>query len=631
MRFATLISLFLLPAFSAHSQLIINEISQGSGSQEYVEFLVMGSSTCATPVPTVDLRGIVIDDNNGYFAPGGGTGIAQGAIRFANTAFWSAIPQGTIIVIYSDSDPNPALPADDASTSDGNCTLILPANSVLLEGQGISPTTSDPTYPANASWTAGGGTWSQIAMSNSNDSFQIRASNTAGTPNYSVSWGNNTTGAQITFTQAGNAVFSLTNTTSNNPLVQANWTEGIVGTNETPGLPNSIENATWIGSMNPQCYAGNGLSVTLTPTDSQCGSNCTGSVTSLVSGGSAPYTYQWSNGFATPDISSLCPATYTVTVTDANGCSSVESAVVGQSGNINVQALYSNETCTGYCNGGAGASASGGVAPYSFSWSNGVNSQANPDLCPGQYIVTVTDQNGCTGTTTVTIGAGYTTPDSSIPDPGIHYENETSIQLLSLNSGGTWTSSCGTCVSATGIFDPIESGLGTFEVCYTMTSSNGCTSTTCDSITIATQGCTDIVLSEFVTICEGDTVVINGIEYMEIGTYQQVYPLPSGCDSILNIYLSLCLDTNYTIEIPNVITPNGDFVNDVWEPKTTGLILESGSIVNRWGSTVKTFISNDLKWDGTGCSEGVYFYELQFRNALDETVIKQGFVHILMK
>jgi len=631
MRIATLISLFLLPAFSAHSQLIINEISQGSGSQEYVEFLVMGSSTCANPVPTVDLRGIVIDDNNGYFASGGGTGIAQGAVRFSNTAFWSAIPQGTIIVIYSDSDPNPAVPADDASISDGNCTLIIPANSMLLEGQAISPTTSDPSYPANASWVAGGGTWGQIAMSNSNDSFQIRASINASAPTYSVSWGNNTSGPQISFTQAANAVFSFNNVTNNNPLVQANWVEGVVGTNETPGLPNSIENATWIGGMNPQCYAGNGLSVVLTPANSQCGSNCTGSVTSVVSGGSSPYTYQWSNGFTTPGISSLCPATYTVTVTDANGCSTVESAVVGQSGSINVQALYSNESCTGYCDGGAGASASGGVPPYSFSWSNGVNSQANPDLCPGQYIVTVTDQNGCTGTTTVTIGAGNTTPNSSIPDPGTHYENETAIQLLSQNSGGTWTSSCGTCVSATGIFDPTESGLGTFEVCYTMTSSAGCTSTTCDSITITTQGCTDVILSEFVTICDGDTVIINGIAYTEIGTYQQVVSLSSGCDSILNIYLSLCLDTNYTIEIPNVITSNGDGVNDIWEPKTTGLILESGTIINRWGNTVKILSSTDLTWDGKDCTEGVYFYELIFKNALDEVVEKNGFIHLFIK
>jgi hypothetical protein len=64
-------------------QLIINEISQGTGSSEYVEFVVIGTPTCVTPVPSLDLRKVIIDDNNGYFAPGSGTGIAGGAVRFA--------------------------------------------------------------------------------------------------------------------------------------------------------------------------------------------------------------------------------------------------------------------------------------------------------------------------------------------------------------------------------------------------------------------------------------------------------------------------------------------------------------------------------------------------------------------
>ena len=76
-------------------QLIINEVSQGTGSSEYVEFVVIGSPTCSTPVPCIDLRKVIIDDNNGYFAPGSGTGIAAGAVRFADNPFWSCITQGT--------------------------------------------------------------------------------------------------------------------------------------------------------------------------------------------------------------------------------------------------------------------------------------------------------------------------------------------------------------------------------------------------------------------------------------------------------------------------------------------------------------------------------------------------------
>ena len=107
-------------------QLIINEISQGTGSSEYVEFVVIGIPTCVTPVPSLDLRKVIIDDNNGYFAAGSGTGIAGGAVRFANIPFWQSISQGTYIVIYNDASPNTSLPADDISTPDGNCRLVFP-------------------------------------------------------------------------------------------------------------------------------------------------------------------------------------------------------------------------------------------------------------------------------------------------------------------------------------------------------------------------------------------------------------------------------------------------------------------------------------------------------------------------
>src|SRR6218665_110270 len=291
MRTALLCSLFSLIIHQSNAQLIINEISQGTGTQEYVEFVVIGTPTCQTPVPTVDLRGIVFDDNNGYFAAGGGTGIAPGAMRFSNNAFWSAIPQGTIIVVYNELSPNPAIPANDLSITDGNCRLIIPANSNLIEGQGSAPNLSDNTYPISASWTAGGGSWNQVAMANGDDSFQIRSSISSTTPNYSVSWGNNTTNDQIFFASASGNVFSFTNQTSNNPLTQANWIQGAVGTDETPGLPNSPQNQTWLGSMNPICYGGSPLNLSFNVTPTACGANCTGSATLNISPGNSPYSY----------------------------------------------------------------------------------------------------------------------------------------------------------------------------------------------------------------------------------------------------------------------------------------------------------------------------------------------------
>lgn len=310
------------------AQLVINEISQGTGTKEYVELVVTGNATCTTPVPCIDLRNIVLDDNNGYFASGSGTGIAQGAIRLSGDNFWSCIPQGTLIVIYNDGDINPAVPADDFSVSDGNCRLVIPVSSNLIEGQSTSPSTSNSNYPPDTDWIAGNGSWLQIGMANGGDSFQLRASINAPAPYHSVSWGNNTNNTQITFSSAAGKVFSFMNISSADWTQQANWSEGVVGTDETPGEPNSAANASWIASMNPSCGNVTPLDVQILESTLSCSNDCDGSLVATASGGNGPYVYNWSNGLMTGSINGLCAGTYTVTVTDQNGCSVVDSGTV---------------------------------------------------------------------------------------------------------------------------------------------------------------------------------------------------------------------------------------------------------------------------------------------------------------
>ncbi|MFN5910549.1 MAG: hypothetical protein ACK45H_04350, partial [Bacteroidota bacterium] len=83
--------------------LIMNEVSQGvTGNMEYVEFVVVDNTvsydcSASTP-PSIDIRGWIFDDNSGYHGP---SGIAAGAIRFSFNSLWSAVPLGTIILIYN--------------------------------------------------------------------------------------------------------------------------------------------------------------------------------------------------------------------------------------------------------------------------------------------------------------------------------------------------------------------------------------------------------------------------------------------------------------------------------------------------------------------------------------------------
>ena len=204
-------ALIVFFSFNFFSQsIVLNEVSQGpSGNKEYVELLVIpGTSSYNCSNYCLDLRNWILDDNNGYFSggPTSGVGIANGAVRFKNDPFWQCIPIGTLIVIYNDLDPNASLPANDISISDGNCRLIIPVSSTLLEHETTSPTTMTSTYPATG-WNAGG-LWGPISMANGGDSFQIYSPSNLTTPIHGVSWVNNTINSIIYFaTSATNSVF----------------------------------------------------------------------------------------------------------------------------------------------------------------------------------------------------------------------------------------------------------------------------------------------------------------------------------------------------------------------------------------------------------------------------------------
>ncbi|MBL7818728.1 MAG: gliding motility-associated C-terminal domain-containing protein [Saprospiraceae bacterium] len=145
-----------------------------------------------------------------------------------------------------------------------------------------------------------------------------------------------------------------------------------------------------------EVQATNGPQIALTTNKADCNAaNGSATITS-VTGGTAPYTYQWSNGATTSSISNLSAGIYTVTVTDATGCSSVATAAINTNSNLVLTTASTPSVCGAATGTASVTSVTGGVAPYSYRWHNGGNTATITGLAPGTYFVTVSDAAGCT-------------------------------------------------------------------------------------------------------------------------------------------------------------------------------------------------------------------------------------------
>ena len=130
------------------------------------------------------------------------------------------------------------------------------------------------------------------------------------------------------------------------------------------------------------------------------GTACNGIIDISVTGGVGPYAYTWSRGDTSEDIFNVCGGaiTYSVTVVDANGCvAEMGGFIVEDRPEIQIDLTTQlNETCFEACDGQLIVLASGGVAPFTYAWSNSVAGLANIGLCQGVYSLTVTDGIGST-------------------------------------------------------------------------------------------------------------------------------------------------------------------------------------------------------------------------------------------
>ena len=212
---------------------------------------------------------------------------------------------------------------------------------------------------------------------------------------------------------------------------------------------------------------------TLSSTVSSTAVSCTspGSATVTASAGGGSYTYLWSNGNTSQTNSALSAGTYSVTVTDANGCTSTQSIVVGSGAVPKITNLSkSNVKCNGASGGSITVTATG-TGTLTYSWSNGATTLTANNLAAGTYTITVTDNLGCTvvSTAAITEPAALLAPTFTVVNTACGQSNGS---VTASASGGTnplsynW-SNAQTGTSATGLL------AGSYSV--TVTDKNGCT------------------------------------------------------------------------------------------------------------------------------------------------------------
>ncbi len=316
----------------------------------------------------------------------------------------------------------------------------------VTDAHGCSATSSGSigTPPALTIATSGGTT----ACFGGNDALAT-ATASGGTGPYAFLWSSGQTTAQIDGLTAG--TYSLTITDAHGCTTTA--TSNI----QEPGL---LVANTLAGTV--PCFGENDAIASAS-----------------VSGGTSPYHFLWSSGQTTAQIGGLNAGIYMLTVTDALGCSTVQSIAVDQSSLLVSTAIAGETTCFNGNDGAVSIQSNGGQAPYQYLWSNGQTSIAVSGLSAGPYSVTTIDALGCTAVNTLWVE--QPTPVAIMAtSEAVSCFGGTNGTIKTIVGGGTGPYSIGWSNGQSGI---MANGLSAGTYTLTATDANGCTTTSSAQVT----------------------------------------------------------------------------------------------------------------------------------------------------
>jgi gliding motility-associated-like protein len=443
-----------------------------AGDYEVVVTDINGCITVST-ITLTEPSGLTIDATSPTYASGDNIscfGLSDGNIDLVVTGGTPGYTYSwTSTDGYTSSTEDPSnIPAGEYSvtvTDDNGCEISTTIT--LIEPILLVQDITSPTFPSG----------DNISCFEFNDGT-IDYIPSGGSPGYTYVW-STTDGSGITQGQEDQE--NLTAGTYQVVMTDINGCQQTTTITLTQPTPLTI-------GLTPSIYAG-GFNL------SGCAPD--GSIDATVGGGSPGYTYSWSpTSQVTEDITDLPAGTYTVTVTDINGCIITDEITLVQPPIVTVTtAVTSNYngqqiSCTGFSDGAVISSPNGGATPYTYQWTDALGTVLGGDQSltgqpQGTYTVLVTDANGCTATEVITLvdppaidASGVVSTNYNGQDVTCFGATDGAIDLTV--NGGTpgynynWVNQNGTFVSS--MQDPIGVGAGTYTV--TITDLNGCVFTT---------------------------------------------------------------------------------------------------------------------------------------------------------
>ncbi len=308
-----------------------------------------------------------------------------------------------------------------------------------------------------------------------------------------------------------------------------------------------------------------GPSIELQRTNADC-DDSNGTISVDVTSGHSNLTYLWSNGETTPTISELAPGRYSVTVSDANGCQTIDQIRVNGKSSPTFEITQMDTKCN-FQNGYASVSRERGDNNWTYLWSNGETSKEIANLSPGQYTVTVTSEGGCSSTKEVNILPSEELKINLVTTEGGCDGMSAALEVIGLSNNElasyTWSN---------GDNSQRISGLSADTYCVTVTDISGCVANACKTIE-QTNSNFKITASSTPAGCKGggtasvtveedveisSIVWSNGqttptIEDLEPGIYRVTITNSDGCMQTADVLViaTETLEVDATLELQN--------------------------------------------------------------------------------